>query len=274
MARKSKKKVPTGKLPSALALLFAVCVLVLVFGRPILSSARVVYEDVNLMLSPSVEKTYEYGVRHFDAIHASEYDRDRAEELFDRVYAMDPEHPFIQHQRARIAFLKGDLLVARMRADDAVARGTTPSSLYLRGLINGYLGDYSEAARDYEMYLRGDSSNWAALTDYSWVLIKDGRPYDALVSIDWGLMSWPDNPWLLNMRAATLFEIGRYEEARTAAYSARDAVVKVSEADWSAAYPGNDPRIASTGIVTLSETIETNIHRIEVATENAKNTMQ
>lgn len=224
------------------------------------------YENVMFRVMPSAERAYTYGSKHFDAMHSDEYDLDRAEYFFDRAHALNPNLPYVQHQRARIAFLRSDFSRALRLINAELAlpsEQVTPSSYYVRGLIEGYMGEYAAAAKDYETYLRSDPTNWAAANDLAWVLLKDNKPQEALAAIETVLPLWPENPWLLNSKATALFEIGRVEEARDAAALAVNAVARVTEAEWSRAYPGNDPLIAREGVAAFREAVAANMHTLD-----------
>lgn len=227
--------------------------------------------DIALTLMPSAERAYAYGVEHFDARDARAYDIERAERFFKKAAALDPAYPYVLHQLARIAFLKGEYPLALERIDREIEQSprVSPSSFYVRGLIKGFAGDYAGAALDYETYLRSDPTNWAAINDYAWVLLKDDRPLDALVAADWGLIYWPENPWLLNSKATAHFELAQNALALEAASSAGASVGSVSEDDWLEAYPGNDPRVAREGVEALRAAIEANIHSIMLASGGA-----
>lgn len=236
------------------------------------ATAVVGYEHVALTIAPSAARAYEYGARHFDATHAADYDLDRAEYFFKKAEAIDPRYPYVQHQLARIEFLKGNFLAAIARINKELANNLnpSPSSYYVKGLIEGFMGKYADAAADYETYLRSDPTNWAAINDYAWVLLKDGRYEKALTAIDDGLLFWPDNPWLHNSRATALFEMGRLEEASEAASAASLAVAGLTEAAWLQAYPGNDPLIARQGIDAFQKAVAENIHTIGLALKGEK----
>src|SRR6185503_11461879 len=98
----------------------------------------------------------------------------------------------------RVAFLKGDFNKALARIDLQISLHSdkVPSSYYVRGLIEGFMGDYESAARDYKIYLKGDPTNWAAGNDYAWVLLKADKPKEALEVIDSVIPFWKENPWL------------------------------------------------------------------------------
>lgn len=240
-----------------------IAVLVVSQGAPIRAVVGHVFEDLALALDPSAERAYRYATKYFDATRPDDYDMARARELFETAHKLDPQLQYLQHQRARVAFLEGDFSRALSFVDAEIAANPSSlSSYYVRGLIKGFTRDYAGAAADYETYLRSDSTNWAAINDYAWVLLKADRPLDALVALDWGLLSWPENPWLLNSKATAHFELGQLSLALEAAEKAERHVGTVTEAAWLQAYPGNDPLVAGEGVVALNDAVRANMHTI------------
>jgi tetratricopeptide (TPR) repeat protein len=245
----------------------ALLLLVLLSPRGFFAALR---EDAHLLFTGSAELAYEYGAVHFEAEHPHLYDVDRAEALFARAQKQNSDLEYVDHQLARIAFLRADFNNALGHINRQIQNHgeNTPSSYYVRGLIRGFLGQYDAAAKDYEVYLRHNETNWAALNDYAWVLLKAGRHKDALSAAQKGLTYSPDNTWLLNSAAIALFELGKMEEAYTYAKRAAESVASVKEKDWLIAYPGNDPKIAGEGLAALKDSIITNMHRIEEKLQN------
>ena len=255
-------------------LLIAIAAVVVLFALMYSPSVKGVYENAALFIDPSAERAFSYGGAHFDASHPDMYDLDRATYFFAEASEINPEYPYLHHQIARIAFLKGDFTTALREIDKEIELNGAKhaNAYYVRGLIKGFKGDYAGAAEDYEVFLRKYPKNWAAINDYAWVLLKDDRPRDALVALDWGVMSWPENAWLHNSRATALFEVGRIEEAAEAAAEAARLVDSVTEADWLDAYPGNDPLIAPQGIAAFKKAVAENMHTIDLALQkDAKN---
>ncbi len=255
----------------------AVAMLVLVSGAILIAPRPFIYayEDARFALDPSPSRAFEYGEKYFNAIDPKHYDVVRAEYFFEKA-ARDQSLPYVNHELARISFLKGDfdLALSRINLQISLQGTSTPNSYYIRGLIEGFRGDYASAARDYETYLHTDSRNWAAINDYAWVLLKANRPKDALVAVDWGLIYWPQNPWLLNSRATALFEMGRWGDAHEAVVAAEAAVASVDEKAWLHAYPGNDPLIAAQGVTAFKKAVDDNMHTIEAKIEVGKKTVQ
>ena len=183
------------------------------------------------------------------------------------VRELEPSHPSVHHQLARIAFLRGDFFTALSLIHHQIALhgDNLPNSYYIRGLIEGYAGLYEKAVLDYEHYLTYDPDNWAAINDYAWVLLKDGKAETALTALEHGLEYHPDNAWLLNSKATALFELGRYAEALQAAEAAVRSAQDLGKEEWLVAYPGNDPAIAGEGLASLRNAIRENMHTIESA---------
>jgi tetratricopeptide (TPR) repeat protein len=244
-----------------IALVFAALVLWTVFFHAGLQAMR---EDVVFAIDPSAERAFLYGSRHFDAKDPREYNIDRAEYFFRKVATIDPETPFLFHELARIAFLRGDLrrALAQINIQIHLHGESAPNSYYVRGLIRGYAEDFDGAAGDYAMYLKSDPKNWAAINDYAWVLIKSGRYEEALAKLNEGIADWPQNPWLLNSRATALFELGRIYEAHNDIVLAEKYVADLTEAEWSHAYPGNDPLIAEAGLSAFRAAVFSNTNTI------------
>src|SRR3989344_3690178 len=162
-------------------------------------SAQVVGEKIMMKIFPSGERAFEYGDRHLDGQDPSQYDVEAAENFFKQAVKLDPELLYVHHQLARIAFLKGDFVTALFQINLQIQKHAdeTPNSYYVRGLIEGYMGDYGAAAKDYEEFLKVDPRNWAAVNDLAWVLLEDNRPQEAADATEEGLKYFPENPWLL-----------------------------------------------------------------------------
>ena len=218
-------------------------------------------------LSQDASVAYDYGNQRFSAIDKEWYDVEAAEYYFRLAEERDPRLPYVNHQLARIEFLRGDFIdgLVLINRELEVNPDPSPSTYYIRGLIEGFAGLYDMAARDYETYLRADPTNWAAINDYAWVLLKAGRSMDALHATARGLSFFPDNPWLLNSNAIALYEEGFLAEAQEQARRALALTLKLTEEDWLLAYPGNDPRVAREGLDALGDSIRANMLAIREA---------
>lgn len=230
-----------------------------------------IYENVSYALVPSAQRAFAIGERHFSAQDPAAYDVDRAQYFFKLAESQDRQLPYLYHELARISFLKGELITALAQVNTQISLfgDHAPNSYYVRALIEGFMGEYGPASRDYEHYLAFDPHNWAAINDYTWVLLKAQRYEDASVEATKGLTFFPDNPWLLNSDATALYELGRYDEALRLEDRAQTTAARLSSSDWLKAYPGNDPKIADVGLEALKNAIAGNVHAITTAQARA-----
>lgn len=243
-----------------------VCVGALAYANR--SSLAYFGEWVSYSVAPSAERAYQYGVAHFDARYTQQYNVDRAEYFFELAAIEDPNLPYVHHQLARIAFLRGHFSTALQLINQEIetqGNSTSPSTYYVKGLILGYMRNYTASEVNYQKFLETHPDNWAALNDYAWVLLKDNKPQAALTVINHGLSNARTNPWLWNSKATALYELGKYQEAQEAITNAQKYMAGVTTYQWLIAYPGNDPQIASTGLDTFKQAIEDNVHRISLA---------
>ncbi len=225
------------------------------------------YERATFAVSPTAERAFAYGERHFSAEDTRLYDIDRAEYFFKKTAYLDPATPYLFHELARVAFLRGDFKNAKVYINMQIARfgESAPNSYYIRALIEGFAGEYDASIRDYEHFLSFEPHNWAAMNDYAWVLLKAGRSIEAARVTGRAINDAPNNPWLLNSNAIALYEMGEYEQALLKAQAAMVAAQSIERQDWLHAYPGNDPRAATMGIAALRSSIAQNVHSIEAA---------
>lgn len=259
------------------------CALVLLLVVQLLKSdeiARYAWERTRwpflVSLSNDPRFLFDAGTYYLDAASGNYYDFERAEQLLSEAVEADPSLDYGFHQLARVAFLRGDFEKALAYIDLQVAQhgGRTPNSYYVRGLIKGFMGDYSGAATDYRTYRQYDATNWAAAADLAWVLLRDGRSEEALSTIGGVLPLWPNNPWLLNSKAIALYEMGHTIEAWEAIRAATEAVQDVTPEEWLRAYPGNDPLVAAEAVEVFRRSVLSNMHTITLARANLKNYVQ
>lgn len=225
------------------------------------------YEEVAFAVHPTAALAFEYGERHLDATDPAEYDIILAQMYFKKAAALDPTYPYVYHELARISFLRGDYALALAQIDFQISLhgDSEPNSYYVRGLIEGYMGDYTDAAADYAHYITFDPHDWAAMNDYAWILLK-AQQYDLAADVSGrGLQLFPKNPWLLNTNAIALYELGDLQQASIEAKAAIQASDTVTTEEWLRAYPGNDPSAAPEGIASLQEAASENMHTIDMA---------
>ncbi|MDB5187852.1 MAG: hypothetical protein JWO50_372 [Candidatus Kaiserbacteria bacterium] len=242
-------------------------VLTILFLCIVWSRAETLYEDITFFANPTADRAYNYGLLHFSEQYPKKYDLDRANYFFTESAKLNKQQPYVYHELARIAFLKGNFPLAMQHINTQISLhgDSEANSYYVRGLIEGFAGDYVDAIDDYKHFLQFDPHDWAAINDYSWVLLKAGKSAEAAKATTDGLKYFPTNPWLLNSNATALFEIGDFKGAYASIQRAQVAVQKLSNAEWSHAYPGNDPAIAGTGVSSFKDAVAQNLARITTA---------
>jgi tetratricopeptide (TPR) repeat protein len=250
--------------------LYALGTMVIVVVAIGVANAEVIreqYEILSIRIFPNADRAFSYGEEHFDATNPSQYNINLANYFFWQARDLDPNLLYVDHEIARIYFLRGEYGAALVAINLQIENhgDSTPNSYYIRGLIEGYMGDYGDADIDYKHFIPFDPHDWAAKNDDAWVLLKANRYEDALQITDAGLADDPTNPWLLNSQATALYELGNYKQALSSATMALNAFSTLTDAQWSHAYPGNDPAIAPQGLATFKNAIVENIHTINLA---------
>jgi tetratricopeptide (TPR) repeat protein len=262
LSKKIQKKLIIA-LPYCVLGILIICIVWAHMGR--------IYEDVTFLVNPTADRAYNYGIHHFSEQYPKDYDLNRADYFFTQAARLNREQPYVYHELARIAFLRGNFPLALEYIDTQISihGDTEANSYYVRGLIEGFAGDYIDAIADYKLFLQFDPHDWAAINDYSWVLLKAGRSAEAASATTDALKYFPTNPWLLNSNATALYEIGDIKGAYASIQRADVAVKKLTNSQWSHAYPGNDPAIAGRGVSSFKEAVTQNLARIAASSTSA-----
>lgn len=188
-----------------------------------------------------------------------------ADFLYRAALVVDADVPDAWHQRARIAFIRGDFEEAKRMINTQIALhgDSFMASYYIRGLIYGFDKQYEPAIEDFKRFLVWDPDNWAANNDLAWLYFSQGRFKETEAQASRGLTANPGNPWLLMMRGMARFNIGEAQAALIDLRDAKEGAGHLTEEAWRRAYPGNDPRAATLGLAELHATIEKNIALVE-----------
>lgn len=216
---------------------------------------------VFFQVTHSAQDAFICGNHYFGVYGPDGYSVEKAEQYFGKAVEIDPTTPDVWHQYARTAFLHGNYKQAlfrinkqfEMRGDELIA------SYYIRGLIYGYAKQYDKAAADFLRFLEWSPTNWAARNDLAWVYFADGKFKEAEEQTALGLINNPENPWLLVSHAMSAYNLGDKKTAEADLIKAQIMAERLTEANWSRAYPGNDPRIAGEGLASFKKAIETNL---------------
>ncbi|RJQ35261.1 hypothetical protein C4568_01420 [Candidatus Parcubacteria bacterium] len=265
MRKKNFSSIDLRWITGGLVIVFILAVITTQTSAPL--TLQIAHERLMMKIDPSGDRAYKYGTQHMDGEDPRHYDIQAAETFLKQAVKLDPNLLYVHHQLARVAFLKGDFSTALFHINLQIQKHgkDTPNSYYVRGLIEGYMGDYASAAEDYEKFLKVAPYNWAAINDYAWVLLKDERFEEAARATEEGLKHFPENPWLLNSSAIALYEIGDIEKAHERVQKAWAQVQNISKEEWLHSYPGNDPAVAGEGIATFHDAVAQNVQKIDAA---------
>lgn len=203
----------------------------------------------------------EMGNYYFNVGGRGEYDLKKADEYFTLAIVIDPMVRDAWHQRARIAFLKGDFKDALEKINTQIALhgDELMASYYIRGLIYGYDGQFDNAILDFKKFLSWDKNNWAAHNDLAWIYFQKGDYRKTGEVAERGLAMFPQNPWLLTMKGVALLNEGKRPDARKVLEQALAQAKALTPEDWQRAYPGNDPTVAHEGLSEMIKAIEFNV---------------
>ena len=191
------------------------------------------------------------------------YDPKLAEKYFLETIALDPAYPRVHYQLSRVYFVIGNFSEARKEIHKELELFPDfKRSYYVKGLINGYTGRLSEAVEDFKRFIEWKPDTWAGRNDLAWIYFQKGDFYNAYVTAEEGLILSPENPWLLNTVGVSLKNMNNEEEALKAFEKALVSAAKLTDQDWGAAYPGNDPTLYGEGLQNMKEAIQKNMNLI------------
>ena len=217
--------------------------------------------EISLFLDQDAMLALSIGNYYFNVEGNGVYDLKKASVYFRRALEMDPNVPDAWHQLARIDFLHSNFRGAYDKINKQINLhgNSLMASYYIRGLINGFLGNTDGAERDFKTFLAWDTKNWAAHNDLAWIYFSKGDYRNTEAIAREGLASNSGNAWLLTSLGVALLNEGKKEEARAILAEAFQASEKLNAADWHHAYPGNDPSLGDTGLAKMREVIRQNL---------------
>lgn len=167
------------------------------------------------------------------------------------------------HQLGRTHFIKGDFDKAIDEAEKELE--LYPDNLkayYVLGLTYGYMNQERKAIENFRHYVEQRPSSWAGRNDMAWLQFRIGDVDGAIATIQ-PVTHDTENPWVQNTYGVLLMNKKRYMEAKGAFLHAQRAANSIDESRWGRAYPGNDPRIYSTGLSAMRASIKNNLELIE-----------
>lgn len=170
--------------------------------------------------------------------------------------------PYSHYQLSRTHFIKGDFNEAVVEARKELEfYPEHVRTYYILGLTYGYMNREIEAIDSFSRFIDKNPESWAARNDKAWLQFRIGKIDDAIETIT--PVTNMANPWVQNTYGTLLLNNGKLTEAKEAFLYALDLVSKMRNEDWGRAYPGNDPRIYSTGLNAMKISIESNLEIVE-----------
>ena len=245
------------------ALCALLIILVLFIAKPPGVLARILWQQTRLaplatFLAPSdATLRFEIGNYYFGG---GAYDTEKAETYFRKALELDPSLQGPHYQLARIEFVRGDFYSAEVEINIELSQHPDfGRSHYVRGLIYGYSGRLKEAETEFKEFLKWKPESWAGNNDLAWIYFQEGKYKEARDAARAGLTIAPNNPWLLNSLGVALLNIDDKKGAKEAFIKALAILNSMTEADWGAAYPGNNPKVYGDGLAKMKESIQKNL---------------
>jgi tetratricopeptide (TPR) repeat protein len=187
------------------------------------------------------------------------YDLGKAAKWYKLAMYADSNSSTAHYQLARVYFVQNKLAEAKSEIDKALSINPDGKrSYYVRGLINGYSGNYQEAVSDFKKFTEMVPDEWAGYNDLAWVYYEMKDYENAREALEKGLTVKPENPWLLNGLGAVYNALGEFGKAEEALSKASSVADNLSIKDWGTAYPGNDASSAGWDLAKFRNDIRYN----------------
>lgn len=178
--------------------------------------------------------------------------------------------PYAHHQLSRVLFVEGYLEQAKDEANEELTLYPDHTqTYYLLGLTYGYLQEEKLAIDAFSSFIEYHPETWAGRNDKAWLQFRIGDIKGAKETIEPVVYSEANNPWVQNTYCAILINLNKFDEAKEACDRAKATIDIMPYEIWGKAYPGNDPRIYSTGLEATRNSILKNMEIINEHTQNS-----
>src|SRR3989344_4940695 len=192
-------------------------------------------------------------------------DLEKAEAGFTKAVEIDPKILWGHYQLARVYFVKGE----KDRALEEINKELEVNpenlrSLYVRGLIYGYMPDLQRAEADFLRFTRWAPKEWAGYNDLAWILAKQGKYAEAEKAAEDGIkeaIGGGENAWLWNSLGVAQLNLEKYNDAEKSFRKALELARNMTENEWARAYPGNNPKGSSGGLRSFKAAVEANLSK-------------
>ncbi len=167
---------------------------------------------------------------------------------------------YAHHQLSRTYFIQGDLWTALDEAKKELEiYPENTGTYYILGLTYGYMNRPYEAIDAFSQFIETHPTTWAARNDKAWLQFRIGNIEGAIQTIDPIVEQQKYNVWVQNTYCALMINKKEFEKAKDACDRAKSVANVMTDESWGVAYPGNDPRIYSTGIEAMRTSINNNL---------------
>ena len=206
------------------------------------------------------------GLRHLLGnyyFNGGKYDLVQAGKYYKELIDINPTDTVALYQLARIEFVKGDNIKARNLLNQSLAADPEwKQPYYMRGLAHVYLGEFAQAARDFEIFIAWKPEDWGGYNDLAWAYLKDAKYEEAWLAAEEGLQKFPDNLWLNNTAGVALWNLGRLDKAEHHLMTAQESAQNATVATWRRAYLGNDPATYEASLDAMRDAIDRNLEGV------------
>jgi Tfp pilus assembly protein PilF len=193
------------------------------------------------------------------------YNLDIAEKAYLKAVAIDPKVLWGHYQLARIAFTDGDFVIALEEINKELEiNPQNLRSLYVRGLIYGYLYELQKAEDDFRRFSEWVPAEWAGYNDLAWILQKERKYAEAMAVVQKGIQratNGGSNPWLWNALGVAQLNLEKFSDAEQSFTQAARFAETLTDTDWKKAYPGNNPSSADSGLAAFKSAIQLNLKK-------------
>lgn len=215
---------------------------------------------IALYLNKDASRAVKIGDYYFNGVA---YNLDTAKKSYETALAINPNEPWAHFQTARIFFLQGRFYQALNHINlELKVNPSNLRSLYVRGLINGYAGNLSQAEEDFKGFSEWAPHRWAGYNDLAWIQAKRGRFREMKETVSTAFEKAPVkeiNPWLWTSLGIAHLNLKEYNEARNAFLKSLELAEKITPKEFWEAYPGNDPRGAQEAYSRFISTLHFNL---------------
>lgn len=188
------------------------------------------------------------------------YNLEKAAKYYKAAAFVDREASYPHYQLARVLFVKADFNEARAEIDKALKLNPeNKRAYYVRGLIDGYDGDWKSAVEDFRKFVEWAPKEWAGYNDLAWAYYESKDYQKAADVASKGLEVAPNNVWLLNGLGVSLQALGKGDEAKAVLSRAAELAQKITPVDWEKAYPGNDTQTAEWNLAQFRTDVNYNL---------------